>query len=147
MVITAAVCHFKSKGSSCDDVGDPDSTDGSGNCDGTRNAAAVALATFLATDPTMSSSPYVLILGDLNAYAMERPISSLLGAGYTDLEQAFDPSGLAYGFVFDGQLGTVRTWLWNTGAPNSSTLARTVGLCVVERRPDSVRHGSRNMAH
>ncbi len=51
-VFTVAVNHLKSKGSPCDDVGDPDAGDGSGNCNGTRTAAAEALVDWLATDPT-----------------------------------------------------------------------------------------------
>ena len=33
---TVAVNHFKSKGSACNDVGDPDTGDGQGNCNLTR---------------------------------------------------------------------------------------------------------------
>src|SRR5690606_3227993 len=65
---TAAVNHFKSKGSSCEDVGDPDLVDGAGNCNATRTAAATALANFLASDPTGSGDPDHLIIGDLNSY-------------------------------------------------------------------------------
>ncbi len=39
-IFTVAVNHLKSKGSSCDDVGDPNTGDGSGNCNLTRQAAA-----------------------------------------------------------------------------------------------------------
>lgn len=64
------VNHLKSKGSACDDVGDPDLGDGQGNCNGTRTMAAEALVDWLATDPTGSNDPDILILGDMNAYAM-----------------------------------------------------------------------------
>ena len=49
---TIAVNHLKSKGSDCNDVGDPDLLDGQGNCSQTRKAAAEALVDWLATDPT-----------------------------------------------------------------------------------------------
>ena len=75
--VTVAVNHFKSKGSSCDDVNDPDTGDGQGNCNGTRTQAAAALADFLATDPTGSGDPDVLIIGDLNSYDEEDPIAPL----------------------------------------------------------------------
>lgn len=101
---TVAVNHLKSKGSACDDVGDPDAGDGQANCSGTRTAAATALADYLATDPTGSGDPDFLIIGDLNAYAMEDPITALTGAGYTDLVRQFGGDE-AYSFVFDGQLG------------------------------------------
>jgi predicted extracellular nuclease len=77
--VTVAVNHFKSKGSSCGS-GD-DANDGSGNCDGTRTRAAQALSRWLATDPTRSGDPDMLIIGDLNAYRNERPISALRADG------------------------------------------------------------------
>ncbi|MEL7155470.1 MAG: ExeM/NucH family extracellular endonuclease [Actinomycetota bacterium] len=101
---TAAVNHLKSKGSPCDDVGDPGRNDGQANCPGTRTAAAVALANHLLTDPTGSGDPDFLILGDLNAYAQEDPITALESAGYADLVEAFVGDG-AYSFLFDGQRG------------------------------------------
>ena len=101
---TVAVNHFKSKGSSCDELGDPDLRDGQGNCNGTRTAAAEALARYLATDPTASGDPDILIVGDLNAYAREDPIGALQAAGYTDLIRRFVGAD-AYGYLFDGQLG------------------------------------------
>ena len=36
-MFTVAVNHLKSKGSDCNDVGDPDLGDGAGNCNVTRN--------------------------------------------------------------------------------------------------------------
>ncbi|MEM8619269.1 MAG: ExeM/NucH family extracellular endonuclease [Actinomycetota bacterium] len=101
---TAAINHFKSKGSSCDDVGDPTDPNGQGNCNGVRTDAAAALASFLAGDPTSSSDPDFLILGDLNAYDEEDPITTLEAAGYVDLEGRF-VGEFGYGYVFDGQLG------------------------------------------
>ncbi|NJN54876.1 MAG: hypothetical protein HC804_09050 [Anaerolineae bacterium] len=80
---TVAVNHLKSKGSPCDDVGDPDLNDGQANCSGTRTAAAIALADYLATDPTGSGDPDFLIIGDLNAYDKEDPIDAIL-AGSDD---------------------------------------------------------------
>ena len=101
---TVAVIHLKSKGSTCEELGDPDIRDGQGNCNGIRTAAAEALARYLATDPTASGDPDVLIIGDLNAYAREDPIRALEAAGYTDLIRRFVGTD-AYGYLFDGQLG------------------------------------------
>jgi len=101
---TVAVNHLKSKGSSCEELGDPDLRDGQGNCNGIRTAAAEALARYLATDPTAGGDPDVLIIGDLNAYAREDPIRALEAAGYTDLIRRFVGTD-AYGYLFDGQLG------------------------------------------
>lgn len=101
---TVAVNHLKSKGSSCDSVGDPDRNDGQGNCAGTRTQAAQALADYLATDPTGSGDPDFLIVGDLNSYRREDPIRALLAAGYVDLIERFIGDD-AYSYLFDGQLG------------------------------------------
>ncbi|HZA41432.1 MAG TPA: ExeM/NucH family extracellular endonuclease [Actinomycetota bacterium] len=112
-VFTVAVNHLKSKGSSCDDVGDPDTGDGQGNCNQTRTQAAEALVDWLATDPTASGDDDFLIIGDLNSYDKEDPIDAILeGADdvlgnrddYTDLILRFEGE-LAYSFVFDGLVG------------------------------------------
>ncbi len=111
--LTVVVNHFKSKGSSCDDVGDPDLNDGSGNCNLTRTNAAAALVDWLATDPTNSNDPDFLIIGDLNSYKNETPIDAIKAGAddtegtsddFTDLlESLVGPD--AYSYVFDGQLG------------------------------------------
>jgi predicted extracellular nuclease len=101
---TAAVNHFKSKGSNCNDVGDPNTGDGSGNCNVTRTMAAEALVDWLAGDPTGSGNLNILILGDLNSYDKEDPIDAIVAGGYTDLILAYRGED-AYSFVFDGQTG------------------------------------------
>jgi predicted extracellular nuclease len=107
-VVTVAVNHLKSKGSDCNDVGDPDAGDGQGNCSGTRNKAAQALVDWLGTDPTGSGSGESLITGDLNSYAQEDPINTIESAGYTDLIEDFVGAGWAsgaYSFNFQSQSG------------------------------------------
>ncbi|MCL6510640.1 MAG: ExeM/NucH family extracellular endonuclease [Anaerolineae bacterium] len=107
--LTVVANHLKSKGSPCADnvspVGpDPDLGDGQGNCNLTRKAAAEQMAAWLATNPTGVSTPHVLIMGDLNAYAQEDPITALKNAGYINLiEQRLGPN--SYSFVFNGQSG------------------------------------------
>jgi len=98
------VNHFKSKGSACDDIGDPDIGDGQGNCNLTRTSAAIALSNWLASDPTGSGDPDFLIMGDLNSYAKEDPIAALQSAEYTDMLAAYAGTE-AYSYVFDGQSG------------------------------------------
>ena len=99
---TVSVNHLKSKGSAC--TGDPDLGDGQANCNGTRTRAAEAIVDHLATDPTGSGDPDQLIIGDLNSYDHEDPIDALVAGGYTDLVKKFGGE-LAYGYVFDGQVG------------------------------------------
>jgi len=110
---TVVVNHFKSKGSACTDVGDPDLGDGQGNCSQTRRAAAEALVDWLATDPTGSGDPDFLIVGDLNSYAQEDTIDAIKAgpddiAGttddYTNLISHFH-GAYAYSYTFDGQAG------------------------------------------
>jgi predicted extracellular nuclease len=101
---TLVVNHFKSKGSDCEDIGDPDQGDGQGNCPVTRANAALALTAWLSSDPTGSGDPDFLIIGDLNSYAMEDPIVAIEGAGYTNLIETFAGPG-AYSYVYYGQAG------------------------------------------
>lgn len=103
-VFTVAVNHLKSKGSDCNDAGDPDTGDGSGNCNLTRKAAAEALVDWLATDPTGSGDSDVILIGDLNSYDKEEPIDVLVAGGYTDLIHSYRGED-AYSFVFGGQIG------------------------------------------
>lgn len=105
-MLTVAVNHLKSKGSSCSSVGDPDLNDGQGNCNATRTGAAAALADWLAGDPTASGDPDVLIIGDLNAYLQEDPVTTLEAAGYDNLLENFVGPG-SYSFVFAGQAGAL----------------------------------------
>ncbi len=97
-VFSAVVNHFKSKGSVVNDetaIGD-----GQGNNNPTRVEAAEALRDWLASDPTGSDDSDVLIIGDLNAYAMEDPITTLVDAGFTRLNDD-------YSYVFDGAWGSL----------------------------------------
>ncbi len=110
---TLVVNHFKSKGSACDELGDPDLGDGQGNCSQTRRAAAEALVDWLATDPTGSGDPDFIIMGDLNSYAMEDTVTAIkagpddvagTGDDFTNLIDQFH-GPYAYSYTFDGQAG------------------------------------------
>jgi hypothetical protein len=127
-VFTVAVNHLKSKGSACDDVGDPDTGDGQGNCPVTRTLAAQALVDWLATDPTGSGDHDALIIGDLNSYDHEDPIDAVVagpddaegtGDDYTDLLRRYEGEH-AYSYVFDGLTGYL------DHALSSTTLTRQV---------------------
>ncbi len=120
-IFTVAVNHLKSKGSAC--TGDPDLNDGAGNCNLTRTAAAEALVDWLEIDPTMSESENYLIIGDLNSYDKEDPIDAILAGSdgtpgteddYMDMILQYQ-GDLAYGYVFDGQIGYLDHALANGG--------------------------------
>lgn len=117
---TLAINHFKSKGGT-GTGDDADIGDGQGAFNGTRLRAAQAVDAWLATDPTGSGDSDFLIIGDLNAYAQEDPITFLESAGYTDLAEAFVGES-SYSFVFDGQLGTL-----DYGLANGSLLPQVTG--------------------
>jgi hypothetical protein len=101
--VVVVVNHLKSKGSAC---AAGDAGDGQGNCNVVRTNAAQRLSEWLATDPTDIGESRTLIMGDLNSYAKEDPISVLLGAGYVNLADSFLGAG-SYSYVFDGQWGSL----------------------------------------
>jgi len=103
---TVVVNHFKSKGSPCDPI---DNDPFQGNCNGNRTRAAQQLLSWLATNPTGSTDPDVLIMGDLNSYAMEDPIKTLEAGGFTNLN---GPN--SYSFSFQGQWGSLDHALANS---------------------------------
>ncbi len=104
--LTVSVNHLKSKGSLSGLAADEAQGDGQGNNNATRTEAARILAEWLADDPTGQGVENTLILGDLNAYAKEDPLTALADAGYTDLAAA-RLGDAAYSYVFDGQVGTL----------------------------------------
>ena len=98
---TLIINHFKSKGSSCGN-GD-DSTEGAGNCNLKRTAAAKALLRWIDRNDFFTSTSNIILLGDLNAYAQETPVQELLAKGFTS------PINLnsAYSYQFSGESGTL----------------------------------------
>ena len=100
--LTAVVTHLKSKGSSAGGSGDADAGDGQGLSNGSRTRAAAELADWLASSPTGLNDPDVLILGDLNSYLKEDPITTLAARGYQSL---YGPD--SYSYQFNGQWGSL----------------------------------------
>lgn len=103
--LSVVVNHLKSKGSDCVADNDPNTGDGQGNCNRTRTLAAAALLDWLASDPTASKDPDILLLGDLNAYRMEDPLLTLETGGFVNLLSRHDQR--SWSFVYDGQSGTL----------------------------------------
>jgi predicted extracellular nuclease len=115
-LFTAVVNHLKSKGSSAGGIGDADAGDGQGLSNGTRTREAQDLATWLATKPTGTTDPDYIILGDLNAYAKEDPLTTLATAGYSNLLP-----DTSYSYVFDGQAGSLDHALGSNSLANQVT--------------------------
>ncbi|WP_143732865.1 ExeM/NucH family extracellular endonuclease [Microbulbifer sp. GL-2] len=103
--LAVIVNHFKSKGSCPSDGSlNSDQGDGQGCWNSLRTLAADALVSWIDSNPTGTGIDRVLVLGDLNSYAMENPITALKDAGYTDLLEWYG-AGKAYSYVYDGQSG------------------------------------------
>jgi predicted extracellular nuclease len=139
--VTVVVNHLKSKGSSCDDVGDPDLNDGQANCNITRTNAALAMVDWLATDPTGSGDPDFLIIGDLNSYRMEDPIDALKQGSddtpgtpddYSDLLDMFVGASV-YSYLFDGQLGYL-----DHALANNALLTQVTGVTAWNINSDEI---------
>ena len=105
-IFSVVVNHLKSKASSCDSGGDPDLNDGQGDCNNTRTLAAASLADWIASDPTNSGDADYLIIGDLNAYVFEDPLTALKNAGFTNLLEV-SSGGDAWSYIFAGQSGVL----------------------------------------
>ena len=100
-VFSVVVNHLKSKGSSC---APGDDHPLAGSCNDTRTKAAQVLADWLGTNPTAVDDSDWMIIGDLNSYDKEDPISLLTDAGYTDLI-AQHVGEYAYSYVFGAEFG------------------------------------------
>jgi uncharacterized protein len=102
---TVVANHWKSKGGCREsDPGNQDRGDGQGCWNAARVSAARKLLEWIATDPTASGDPDVLIIGDLNTYSQEDPLRLLREAGYTQLGSADKDH---YSFVYDGLSGSL----------------------------------------
>ena len=98
---TLVVNHLKSKGNSnCADWADCDQGQGAYNLSRTR--ASQALDLWLRSDPTDSQDSDLLIIGDLNAYSQEDPITGLTASGFKHLNAA-----ASYSYVFRGESGSL----------------------------------------
>lgn len=102
--LTVTINHFKSKGSAPASGPDADQGDGQSAWNVLRTSQANALTAWLATHPTGDADPDVLIIGDLNAYAKEDPITAIKNAGYTNLTEATEGAG-GYSYAFNGEFG------------------------------------------
>jgi len=86
---SVVVNHFKSKGCGDASGADLDQGDGQGCYSAKRVAQATLLLSFISRTviPNSGDDPDVLIVGDLNAYAKEDPITTLEGGGLHRLGQ------------------------------------------------------------
>jgi len=102
--------HLKSKGCGGASGGDADLGYGQGCFDATRVLQAQRLSNFFIPQVVAAAKdPDVLVLGDLNSYAFERPINHLTGAGamVNVIEQFVRPHAMPYSYVFNGLAGSL----------------------------------------
>ncbi len=105
--LTVSVNHFKSKGSCPTDGSlDEDQGDWQGCWNARRTAAAEYMTQWLATNPTGVADNDIVIMGDLNAYAMEDPVYALEQAGYINIARQLK-GNKAYSYVFTGLAGSL----------------------------------------
>ncbi len=120
---TVVVNHFRSKGGAGTGL-DADQGDGQGVFNHLRTQQAQVLVDWLATDPTGSGDADFLILGDLNSYAKEDPVTVIRGAGFVNLVERFEGEG-GYSFTFGGQFGHLDHALATPGLLSQVTGAQT----------------------
>lgn len=132
-VFTVCLNHFRSKSTAATSAASTDGRtpnpnldqgDGQGVNGYLRKREAETLAAWLATDPTRSGDPDVLIIGDLNAYAKEDAITALTAAGYTNLTERFEGAG-GYSYAFGGAFGHL-----DHALANASLLPRVVAAAT-----------------
>lgn len=130
---TVVVNHLKSKGADGATGADVDQLDGQSAWNDTRTRAAQYLANvWIPSDPTGQGDGDFLVIGDLNAYRGESPVTALKTAGFRDLHQLFE--GLdGYSYVFDGQLGYL-----DHALSNSSMTLQTACLTAWPINSDEV---------
>lgn len=100
------VNHFKSKNCGGATGNNADLGDGQSCYNQARVEAATALDAWLDSDPTGTGVTDILIIGDLNAYSQEDPITTLEGAGYVNLTADMTLAA-RYSYVFEGGAGVL----------------------------------------
>ncbi|MEM7335675.1 MAG: ExeM/NucH family extracellular endonuclease [Chloroflexota bacterium] len=103
-VFTVIVNHFKSKGCSGATGLDMDQNDGQGCYNERRTDMSVALLDFVTTMQSISGDDDVIVLGDMNAYAEEDPITTL-ETGLINQVDNYVALEDKYSFTFFGQSG------------------------------------------
>ncbi|MGX1113494.1 putative extracellular nuclease [Pseudoalteromonas sp. MBR-15] len=107
-VFTVAVAHLKSKGGCGSAEGNnADLGDGQACWNEIRVAGANAYADWLATHPTGVADDDVILVGDMNAYAMEDPIRAFADKGLKSAVAELDGNTLGYSYSFSGRIGSL----------------------------------------
>lgn len=107
-----SVNHFKAK-SGKGTGANADQGDGQGSYNADRVKEAKSLLDNYTRDCVFYGDDDILVMGDLNAYAMEDPITVLREGGMKDLHRAFHADS-SYSYVYRGQVGYLDHAFCNT---------------------------------
>ncbi|NMM40638.1 ExeM/NucH family extracellular endonuclease [Pseudoalteromonas arctica] len=107
-VFTVAVAHLKSKGScGSADGNNADLGDGQACWNEIRVAGANSFADWLHSKPTGVEDEDIILVGDMNAYAMEDPIRAFADKGFKNVVAELDGNTLGYSYSFSGRMGSL----------------------------------------
>lgn len=105
-LLSVVVNHFKSKGSCPSDPNDENADRGQGCWNALRSQQAARLVDFVGTLQVESGDPDVVVLGDLNSYLAEDPITTLQNGGLNN--RIWDvPVAQRYSYVYFGESGVL----------------------------------------
>lgn len=126
-----SVNHFKAKSGTATGS-DADQDDGQGIFNATRTQEAQSVISEYYYNKTYYGDEDLLIMGDLNAYAMEDPIQTLVFAGMTDLHRYFHADS-SYSYVYHGLAGYLDHALCN-----ATLLPQVTGMTVFHINSDEI---------
>ena len=105
---TVAVAHLKSKGGCRSaDGNNADQGDGQGCWNEIRTEGANKFADWLMSFPTGNEDADIILVGDMNAYAMEDPIVALADKGLHNVVNHIEGGNFGYSYTFSGRLGSL----------------------------------------
>lgn len=124
-----SINHFKAKSGYASGE-DADKGDGQGSYNHARVLEAQSVLSEYQSNKAFYGDPDVLIMGDLNAYAKEDPITTLTTGGMTDLHRYFHADS-SYSYTFHGQAGYLDHALCN-----STLLPQVTGMAAYHINSD-----------
>ena len=99
--------HLKSKSCGSASGNNADLGDGQGCWNEIRTQGANAFADWLDSKPTGVDDEDTILVGDMNAYAMEDPIRAFADKGYKNVVAEIDGDTLGYSYSFSGRAGSL----------------------------------------
>lgn len=112
--------HFKAKSSSSGTGPDADKNDGQGSFNYTRTLEAGSVISMSNQIASIYKEKDILIMGDLNAYAKEDPITTFTDRGFVDLHREFHADS-SYSYIYRDQMGYLDHAIANRSMANQVT--------------------------